>query len=125
LRQAENTAADIQEEWIHQYGAVFSRPAALGKVDVVVTDTKALAHIFAAMEVVMKSSKGNISSDSVMIRRHTLQRLSVCALSANSFVHQRPSASHQMAHSHTQLGFDSILTAHGDVHKRYESILQL
>jgi hypothetical protein len=52
LRQAEDVAADIQEEWAHQYGAVFSRPAALGKVDVVVTDKKALAHIFAAMEVV-------------------------------------------------------------------------
>jgi hypothetical protein len=64
LRDAEDAAADIQAEWANQYGTVFSRPAALGKTEVVVTDTKALAHICAAMEVTNTSPRSEIFTDS-------------------------------------------------------------
>jgi hypothetical protein len=55
LREAEagryDGAADIFESWVDQYGSVFTSPGPLGMSDVVVTDPKAVAHIYAGMEV--------------------------------------------------------------------------
>jgi hypothetical protein len=49
--EREDRVADIQEDWADQYGSVFVRPGPLGTRNVVVTDPKAVAHIYAGLEV--------------------------------------------------------------------------
>jgi hypothetical protein len=59
LREADryDGAANIIEGWADEYGSVFTSPGPLGTVDIVVTDPKAVAHIYAGMEVRMCAAR--------------------------------------------------------------------
>jgi hypothetical protein len=69
--------------WTDQYGSVFMRPGPLGKYDVVVTDPKAVAHIYAGMEV-RRPPCAMPALTSIRVRPPTSKRSSVRSRLAHS-----------------------------------------